>query len=216
MKFKSFKMETKVNLQKREYEGYASVFGVRDLGNDIVQKGAFAKTLKERLPKNQIKVLYQHDLPIGLPLHMEEDSTGLFVHAKVSKTALGDDVLELIRDGVVDGLSIGYETVKEFWDKKLNANLLQEVILYEFSNVHFPMLPEATVNTVKRIHDIAEMVKLDVKEGRILSGGNRQKVQQAIDLLQSIIRDMENEPKQIPVDFSHVLHDIGSFSKKTS
>jgi len=56
-----------VDLEKYEFEGYASTFGNEDLVGDIVEKGAFKKTIQERLPKNLIKVLWQHYDPMGVP-----------------------------------------------------------------------------------------------------------------------------------------------------
>ena len=49
------------------FEGYASIFNNKDLGNDVIRKGAFENTLKGKKPK-QIKLLYQHktDEPIGV------------------------------------------------------------------------------------------------------------------------------------------------------
>ena len=49
------------------FEGYGSVFGNKDLGNDVIEAGAFAKSLKRRKPQN-VKLLYQHksDMPIGV------------------------------------------------------------------------------------------------------------------------------------------------------
>ena len=44
---------------KKEYgkfEGYGSVFGNKDLGNDVIEAGAFAKSLKRKKPKD-VKLL---------------------------------------------------------------------------------------------------------------------------------------------------------------
>jgi len=97
MEIKSFPFEAKVDLDKNEFEGYASTFGNRDLVGDIVERGAFAKTIQERLPKGLVKVLWQHYEPMGLPKHMEEDSKGLYVVAKVSKTNENQDRLQLMK-----------------------------------------------------------------------------------------------------------------------
>ena len=105
---KSFPFEVKVVMEKMEFEGYASTFGNVDKVGDIVEKGAFKRTLDQRFPKGLVKVLWQHNEPIGRPVKMYEDGKGLYVEAKISKTRLGDEALELMRDGVIDQMSIGY------------------------------------------------------------------------------------------------------------
>lgn len=141
----------------RVIEGYAAAFGNIDKVNDIIHPGAFAKTLMER--GQQVKFLYQHDPKelIGKPLEMKEDSRGLFIRAFVSDTARGRDVLALAKDGVLDGLSIGYDPVITDYteadvmggEKKLIRNL-REIKLYEFSAVTFGANELATVTAVKQ------------------------------------------------------------------
>src|SRR3990172_12417972 len=78
----AFKL-TNLDFAGRTVEGYANVFGVKDLVGDIVHPGAFAKTLVER--GGEIKFLWQHDVaePIGRMLEMHEDAHGLFFKAIV-------------------------------------------------------------------------------------------------------------------------------------
>ena len=49
----------------------------------------------------------------------------------------------------IDGLSIGYRTVRGRTDAKTGIRSLIEVDLWEISVVTFPMLPEARVEAVK-------------------------------------------------------------------
>jgi HK97 family phage prohead protease len=83
---KSMPFEYKANTAKREFEGYASTYK-RDLVGDQVVKGAYKKTLDERLPNGKIKILYQHSDPVGLPLEMYEDSKGLYVRQDLKYNA---------------------------------------------------------------------------------------------------------------------------------
>lgn len=138
----------------RTIEGYANVFGVKDLGGDIVHPGAFAKTLAER--GGQVKFLWQHDPgePIGKVLEMREDTKGLYVKAVVSDTQRGRDALALMKDNAIDGLSIGYDPIKGGLDyaKDADGNTirnLREVKLWEFSLVTFPMNEASTVTSLK-------------------------------------------------------------------
>ena len=68
------------------------------------RRGAFDRTIRERGPA-KVKLLAEHQsrsLPIGRAVLLREDVGGLYGEFKVSKTRVGDDVLELIRDGALD------------------------------------------------------------------------------------------------------------------
>ena len=129
-------------------QGYASLFGKTDQGGDIVQKGAYAASLK-RLAARQgrVKMLWQHDpgQPIGVWDEVKEDATGLWVKGRIlPQVERGREVAALVQAGAIDGLSIGYRTVKAERDGK-GQRLLSELELWEVSLVTFPMLPEARV-----------------------------------------------------------------------
>jgi HK97 family phage prohead protease len=133
------------------FSGYASLFGKTDLGNDRVVKGAFARSIKTRKPSG-IRMLFQHnpDKPIGVWEELREDHRGLFVRGRITKdVANGAEVLNLMRSGALDGLSIGFKTKRARSDKKSGIREILEVDLWEISVVTFPMLPEARVSQVK-------------------------------------------------------------------
>ncbi|PRX17220.1 prohead peptidase [Orenia metallireducens] len=138
------------------FTGYAAVFGNVDAGGDLIQPGAFTKTLKDN--KDRIKICWQHDpySPIGKPLEMREDKKGLFVKGQISDTSLGKDVKILMKDGVINELSIGYDTVKKKW--KDGVRHLKELKLYEFSPVTWAMNDEAVITSVKANEDIKEVL----------------------------------------------------------
>ena len=154
METKVLKFEVKANTSQRRIEGYASTWD-RDQIDDIIHHGAFAKTIRERGPKgaNRIKVLWQHVEAMGIPLHMEEDSTGLFTDSKISKTRIGDEALELISDGVVDSMSIGFDIPAgkaEYRDDGWTRDI-HEVKLLEYSPVTFACNEAALIQAVKNI-----------------------------------------------------------------
>ncbi len=129
-------------------EGYASFFGEVDNGNDVVVKGAYAKSLAEIARKGRsVKMLWQHDpsQPIGVWDEVREDDKGLFVKGRIlTDVARGREAAALIEAGAMDGLSIGYRTVKATKNDK-GQRLLSELELWEVSLVTFPMLPSARV-----------------------------------------------------------------------
>lgn len=131
-----------------EIKGYASFFGDVDQGNDVVQKGAYAASLSAlETAKRSVKMLWQHDpaQPIGVWDVVQEDARGLFVKGRILQSVeKGREAIALIEAGAVDGLSIGYRTVKATKNTK-GQRLLQELELWEVSLVTFPMLPSARV-----------------------------------------------------------------------
>lgn len=128
--------------------GYASFFGDPDQGGDIVVKGAYAASLKRMQTEGrQIKMLWQHDpaQPIGIWDEVREDARGLHVKGRLLESVgRGREAAALIAAGAIDGLSIGYRTVKAVKNDK-GRRLLQELELWEVSLVTFPMLPSARV-----------------------------------------------------------------------
>lgn len=133
------------------FHGYASLFGVEDLGRDVVSAGAFTKSLKAR-PAARIKMLREHDIanPIGVWDEVAEDAKGLRVKGRlILDTALGRETHSLLKAGALDQLSIGYRTKSARHDKVKGIRLLDELELHEISVVTFAMLPSATVSSVK-------------------------------------------------------------------
>ena len=134
------------------FTGYASLFGEVDLGQDLVMPGAFRESLRLRGARG-VKLLFQHDPnePIGVWLELAEDSRGLFARGRLMpEVTRAREVLSLMRAGALDGLSIGFRTVKGRTDPTTGVRRLDAIDLWEISVVTFPMLPEARVNAVKR------------------------------------------------------------------
>src|SRR3954451_9826699 len=148
-----FELDTKSISEDGVFSGYASLFDVQDLGRDIVKPGAFSKSLASR-PLNQIKMLRNHDAasPIGIWTALIEDGRGLKANGQlILDTVLGRETYSLLKAGALDGLSIGYRTRKDTFDRAKNVRLLQGVDLFEISIVTYPMLPSAVVSRVKQM-----------------------------------------------------------------
>jgi len=134
------------------FEGYASVFGVVDQGMDVVERGAFAKTLGTR----KVKMLWQHDTshPIGTWESISEDDHGLFVRGRIiPEVEKGREAIALLKAGAIDSMSIGYRTMEAEASTANGRGVrkLTEIDLFEISLVTFPMLPDAKVTDVKSI-----------------------------------------------------------------
>jgi HK97 family phage prohead protease len=146
---------TQLNLKSVEvdgsFEGYASLFHREDLAGDVVLPGAFADSIRQRGSAG-IKLLFQHDAnqPIGVWAQLAEDARGLYAHGRLMpEVAKAREVHALMRAGALDGLSIGFRTVKGRRDRQSGVRRLEKVDLWEISVVTFPLLPEARVASMK-------------------------------------------------------------------
>lgn len=149
--------------QDGQFAGYASLFGVADLSNDIVEFGAFTKTL-ELHSSRPVRMLFQHDPDqvIGCWIALYEDEKGLYVEGQLSlDVARAKDIHALMLSGALDGLSIGFKTRRSGKDPKTGARHILEADLWEISVVTFPMLPDARVTQVKS--EASLHIALDVK-----------------------------------------------------
>ena len=125
------------------FSGYASLFGVPDLGRDIVAPGAFAASIARRGAAG-VRMLWQHDPaePIGAWLSLREDSKGLRVVGRLNLAVQrAREIDALMRDGALDGLSIGFRVVRASPER--SGRRLLAVDLWEISVVTFPLQPEA-------------------------------------------------------------------------
>lgn len=162
---KSFKFELTSADDTGEFSGYAAVFGNVDDGMDVIEKGAFTKTIKEDF--DRIKILALHNdnwLPVGKPIELREDNKGLFIKGKISDTAMGRDIRTLLKDGVLNEMSIGYDVVRFDFDSEEGIRHLKEIRLWEVSIVTWAMNEQAKIEEVK---SIAESLKHDIKAGKI-------------------------------------------------
>lgn len=129
-----------------EIDGYGSVFGVRDTYGDVVEAGAFSGSLQARSPA----MLWQHrmDQPIGRWTEAQEDARGLRLKGRINlKTTLGRDAYELVKDGSVTGLSIGFRVKSDEMDGAVRR--IKEVDLFEVSLVTMPANEAAQVTGVR-------------------------------------------------------------------
>lgn len=133
------------------FEGYASLFGREDKGRDIIMPGAFRTSLAQR-GASEIRMLFQHDpaQPIGVWESIREDARGLHVRGRlIEDVARSREILALLRNGAIDGLSIGFNTRKAVRDARTGQRRIYEIDLWEISIVTFPMLPTARISAVK-------------------------------------------------------------------
>lgn len=145
------------------FEGYGAAFGNVDSHGDVIVKGAFRGSLKEwKKVKSLPPMLVQHGgwmmtdmdaLPIGKWEEMEEDDTGLRVRGRLINldTERGKNIYGAMKEGVLDGMSIGYRAKEFTFGTKPDEprRTLKAVDLIEVSVVTFPANGRARVDAVK-------------------------------------------------------------------
>ncbi|MBT9167716.1 MAG: hypothetical protein DDT19_01056 [Syntrophomonadaceae bacterium] len=156
------------NLERRDYQldeirvttgdapkitGYAAVFNrlSQDLSGfrEVIAEGAFKKTLQEA----DVRALLEHDPRwiLGTTksgnLCLWEDKKGLHIELDPPNTIAGRDVVESLQRGDLTGMSFGFRTIKDRWEKDAGQSVrtLLEVALYDVSIVAFPAYPDTSV-----------------------------------------------------------------------
>lgn len=149
--------------------GYGSVFGNKDRVGDVVVSGAFSKSLLLHKKNNSsIKMFWQHNPsePIGKWIEVEQDSKGLLVQGKLNMgVQRAREAYALLKEGDIEGLSIGYRVVNQGYDKNSGVNLLKEISLFEVSIVSI------ATNEAAQIDEVKSMIDQEILEK--LSGGDR-------------------------------------------
>lgn len=156
-----------LQLSGTEIEGYASVYGITDQSGDCVAPGAYDAALAA-LGRGRVKMLWQHDpmRPIGVWESVVSDRKGLYVRGRVLEAVqTGREALALLDAGAIDGLSIGYRTVRAEKQPGGGRKLLQ-LDLWEVSVVTFPMLPEARIAAPNQTDDLAESLAESLRAAR--------------------------------------------------
>jgi len=152
------------------FSGYASVFNRIDQGGDMVMPGAFAASLDKRGAEG-IRMLFQHDPkePVGRWLALREDAHGLWAEGQlVPGVPRADALARLIGTKALDGLSIGFRTVRA--TRANGVRRLWQVDLWEVSIVTFPMLEVARIGAgaglMGRLRDAIAKLKPNGQEQR--------------------------------------------------
>ncbi len=203
-------LDLKADADKREISGYAATFGGLDSYDDTIVKGAFSATIAAKFkPADdhvKIRTLWNHnwDVPIGKPTALVEDDVGLAFSAKLARTKAADDVLEMIREKVVEEMSIGYLTKKASYREDDRAEwgyvrILEEIDLWEISPVTFGADSNTSVSA--KVARVAELkargfqvkaralaaLQAELKAGRVLSAKNLDKLKSAMEAIQDVI-----------------------------
>jgi uncharacterized protein len=181
MLYKSFQFveDTKARGAEGKFSGRASVYGVVDLGGDVVLPGAFTKTLVESAGKIVILNQHKHEQSIGMGI-LNDSPEALLIQEAQLELELTDAKQAWIRltKGLVTGLSIGYSVPEGGYYYERGVRFLKEIALHEVSLVTFPMNTHCGVTDAKSMESAEEQAKRllslveEIKAGRMLSAGN--------------------------------------------
>src|SRR5690625_3506652 len=177
------------NLEEGQFEAYASVFGNTDSYGDIVEPGAFTRTLSEWKDRGEtIPVLWGHDMHdpfanIGGVLSAEEDEHGLKINGQLDlDNPTAAQVYRLMKGRRTNRMSFAY-SVRDA-EQRDDGNHLKDLDLYEVSVVQVPANDLAEVLTVKAATDAL------AKAGRVLSAKNETALREARDAIDSVLSSL--------------------------
>jgi len=195
MKLKKREIQYKAQLTKVEdidekgiVKFYASVFGNLDKAGDVVDFGAYKKTLSENF--KEIQHFKNHDsrLMPGVVQEAKEDESGLLIVSKLIRgTQLGRETYEEYKAMAEAGKSmfhsIGYIPVKE--EKKDDGNHLKEIFLKEVSTLtaHPANNAALTVDIKSEIDYLNELLKADLSDVKL------ERIEQVRDKLNALIEE---------------------------
>ncbi|OGO14154.1 MAG: hypothetical protein A2Y53_05710 [Chloroflexi bacterium RBG_16_47_49] len=183
------------------FSGYAATFGNLDRTGDIIEKGAFTKTLSAR---ERIKMYWQHDsgVPIGSFFNMVEDDKGLDVTGRINLgTEKGRDAYALLKAGDIKHLSIGYVPVSSSYSPKGETRFLKQIDLYEISVVSEPANLMAEITDVKNLLANA-LTLVDIEAILKAKGFTGKESKTLISKIKSVhpLRDVEDTANEEDMD----------------
>lgn len=154
MNKRSFNLEIKAVQEDGFFSGYGAIFGNVDWYNDIILPGAFKETLSQWESKGKLPpILWNHnpDEPIGAFTKMLEDEKGLYVEGKllINDVPRAKATHALLKAKAIDGMSIGYRTVKAIYNQDTDIRELIHLNLREVSIVPDAANELSTVTSVK-------------------------------------------------------------------
>jgi HK97 family phage prohead protease len=160
-------LEIKSLKDSGEFEGYGSTFGGEpDAYGDVIAQGAYSDSLSAHKSRGTMpKLFWQHnpDEPIGKWTGATEDDHGLLMQGKLNMNVQrGREAYALLKEGDIDGLSIGYRIKEYSVDTESGVWTLEKLDLVEVSIVSVGANENAVVQSVKAakaVHDFTEKLK---------------------------------------------------------
>lgn len=203
-----FSCELKAKGDTGSFEGYGSIFNITDKGGDIVVPGAFLDSLATQKAAGRMPaMLWQHRQaePIGVYTSMEEDSVGLKVSGQLAlKTARGAEAYELMKMGALSGMSIGYQSRDDSYDRVTGVRTLKKLDLFELSLVTFPMNDASRVSAVKTIEELDSLSEIE-RHLRDACGMSKSEALAMVSRIKSVISRSDSGEREKVADLAVAL-----------
>lgn len=217
---------------QRRVEGYASIFGNVDSYGDVVVKGAFKKTIKERVPKGLVPFVADHGYEahklLGIIDKASEDDNGLYYEAGISKAPSADDYYIKMAEGILHQSSFGFRTIgqkepkgdAELIDGKVVYRYLTEVMLLDIAPVVMAANERARITQVKAFNDLLNLIDNTELKSEDLRIAAARLLKMAEDVENEIKSDSTAEPvdpltvESLEIEAQSIAIEIETFSKQ--
>lgn len=172
---------TSVGADGRTLEGYAAVYDQpaeidspqEGHFTETIQRGAFGASIALKVPA----LLFDHGrhpqigaFPLGKITDISEDSRGLHVRARLTRSSLVEPVRAAIADGSIGGMSVRMNVSRDAWAANRSARTITEASLVELGPVPFPAYEATSVGVRSRALTIGSGRGLDpVRRRRALT-----------------------------------------------
>jgi HK97 family phage prohead protease len=147
------------------YDSPAHIVDWRGEYDEVFRPRSLAKTIAER--GDRLRIYYQHEdrmLPVGVASKLVDTREGALVHARISETTMGNDILTLARDGALNAFSVSFSITAdgERWPTP-DFREVTQAKLHEISIVNEPAYAGAVVKAI-RAHEPAASAPTDDEE----------------------------------------------------
>jgi HK97 family phage prohead protease len=197
-----------VDVSKGIVTGYFSAFGNKDSDGDIIQKGAYTKSINENF--DRIKHLLDHDRTkaVGKLQSLKQDEFGLYYESKAGRHTQGQDFLKMAEDGIITEHSVGFQTIKEHNSKEENANIITEVRLLEGSSLQTwgsnQFTPLMGVKSEADVIALFATLEKALKNGTYSDECFKNTIIPRYKAIESILPQSSTKPQVKSEDFSHI------------
>ena len=149
-------------------EGYGAVFDSptridswEGKFDEIVARGAFKNTLKDRKPVMQFdhgRDVATGSVPIGAIDEIREDDHGLFVRARLHDNPRVEPIRQAIESNAIDGMSFRFRVTRDEWDESgdIPVRTIRDVQLFEVGPVVYPAYDATSVGVRSLLADLTD------------------------------------------------------------
>ena len=184
-----------VNQDLREVSGIAVPYGqTTDLGFGVRERFEAGSAI----PAADAMLFWRHDEPIGKIIDHEQTDEGLIVRAKISETPRGNEAYTLVRDGVINKFSVGFEPVEQRIEE--DGTIVRTLAnVREVSLVPMPAYEGAAIQEVRELASETKeeetMTEIVVPDTAALD-----EVRESVEMLERQVATLQVAPAEPVID----------------